>query len=196
MRVAPILILLLACLFVVPAAAQEPRLGPILGSIEERLRPRLAAAEAAGSPAGGRAIAMEPGPLALEIQAPNARRAWLYYQPDAGETLAHYFAGPQARFEHAWQVEAGTGGLLFVAAEHAGGAIVYSEPLRAASNAYNTLQKAVSPDARIRLEVNLPAFQLGLYRGNQLLKTFRIGIGLKSWPAPPGLRVAHEIVWW
>ncbi len=92
-------------------------------------------------------------------------------------------------------METSTGGALYVAAQDAAGNLAYSAPLRVASRSYQALQKVLAPDPRIRLEVNLPAFELALYRGNQLLRRFRIGIGVKKWPVPPGMRVFQQIVW-
>ncbi len=140
-------------------------------------------------------MAPEPGPLELQIRSPRARRAWLYYQPDAGEIRRYLFLSPAAEFRYRWEADAAAAGSLYVAAEDAAGTLLHSEPLRVVSRSYQAFQQVVEPDPRVRIEVNLPAFELALYRGNELLRRFRVGIGLKSWPVPPGLRVAREIVW-
>ena len=169
--------------------------GPLLEPPEKDLRPNLELAGQPPRPASDGVLLVETGPLELRIRAPEARRVRLFYQPDAGEIRQYFFGTPKAEFVYRWQVEAATGGSLYVVAEDPQGRLSYSEPLRIASASYQALRQVVAPDPRLRLEVNLPAFELRLFRGNQLLRRFPMGIGLKSWPAPPGVRVTQEIVW-
>lgn len=157
--------------------------------------PRLEAAGGQGETAADGVLALEPGPLELRIQAPGASRVWLYYQPEAGEIRRYFFPSHSEQFTHRWEADSAAGGSLYLVTEGAAGNLSYSQPLRVASRSYQALQRVVAPDSRLRLEVNLPAFELSAYRGNELLRRFRVGIGLKSWPVPPGLRVAREIVW-
>lgn len=162
-------------------------------SAGEQPQLEVVAAQAAPGPDG--VLAVEPGPLEVRIRAPGAQRVWLHYQPEAGESRRYFFDSPPEAFSYRWQVEAGTGGSLWVAAQQLAGRLGYSEPLRVASRSYQALQRVLAPDPRVRVEVNLPAYELSLYRGNQLLRRFPVGIGVKRWPVPPGLRVAREIVW-
>ncbi len=138
---------------------------------------------------------VEPGPVEVRIQAAGARRVWMHYYPNAGEARRYYFPAPIPEFVHVWKAETDTGGNLSVSAEDGGGLISFSEPAPIASASYRALRQVAEPDPHVRIEVNLPAFELGVYRANHLLRRFRVGIGIKSWPAPPGMRLAREIVW-
>lgn len=144
------------------------------------------------------ALTVEPGPLALRVIAPDTRRAWLYYQPDAGEVRRQFLHTPGPDSIVRWNVDAVTGGKLYVAAEYGEGSSakrVTSPAIRVTSGAYVAVERALAPDPRVRIEVNLPAFELSVYRENELLRRFRIGIGRKGWPVPQGLRIAREMVW-
>jgi lipoprotein-anchoring transpeptidase ErfK/SrfK len=46
----------------------------------------------------------------------------------------------------------------------------------------------------IHITVNIPAFQLTLWQGNQEVKTYHIGIGRKDFQLPSGLRYAKQVV--
>lgn len=141
------------------------------------------------------ATVVEPGPVVLKLNASGATRAWLHYTPDAGESFKYYFKSPPSEFSFHWPAEAGTVGTLYLVSEDASGARTYSEAVRVISGSYEALLRTAQPDPRLRIEVNLPAFELGVFRGNELLRRFRVAIGEKAWPAPPGLRLAREIVW-
>jgi len=158
-------------------------------------RPLLEVAGGQAEPGTDGVLALETGPLELRIRATGARRLWLYYHPEAGEIRRYFFPAAQEEFTYRWEVDAAAGGSLYVVVEDAAGELGYSQPLRVASRSYLALQRVEAPHPGLRLEVNLPAFELSAYRGNELLRRFRVGIGLKSWPVPPGLRVARDIVW-
>lgn len=54
---------------------------------------------------------------------------------------------------------------------------------------------SLQPDVgKIRITVNIPAFQLTLWQDGQEVKTYPIGIGRKEFPLPSGLRHATQIV--
>lgn len=172
--------------FAIPAGGLDP--GDALGL---RLEPGVNAPQ----PGSDSVITMEPGWLTLHVGAAGARRAWLYYQPDAGEPVQYSIPSPGADSPFGFRVETATGGIIYVIAQDAAGKLAYSNALRVESGPYRALLQADSPDPRLRIEVNLPAFELKVFRGNQLLGKFRVGIGQKQWPVPPGLRLAHYIVW-
>jgi lipoprotein-anchoring transpeptidase ErfK/SrfK len=46
----------------------------------------------------------------------------------------------------------------------------------------------------IHITVNIPAFQLTLWQGNQEVRTYQIGIGRKDFQLPSGLRYAKQVV--
>lgn len=166
----------------------EPPSGVSFGALLSD-RPVLSA------PGHGKIVAIESGSLELRAALPRAAHAWLHYQPDAGEVRRYYLGRREGEFTWRWRVEPATGGSLYLAAGAIPEIVDFSEPLRVVSRSYQALQQVVAPHAQVRLEVNLPAFELAAYRGNELLRRFRIGIGLKSWPVPAGMRTAREIVW-
>ena len=45
-----------------------------------------------------------------------------------------------------------------------------------------------------RVVINAPAFRMDLFKGGQLVKTYKIGIGYPEFPLPVGLRKAEEII--
>jgi murein L,D-transpeptidase YcbB/YkuD len=50
-------------------------------------------------------------------------------------------------------------------------------------------------DRRIWLTVDIPAFRLTLWQNGKEVRTYRIGIGRRSFPLPVGERAATEIIW-
>ncbi len=140
-------------------------------------------------------VVRESGPLALRVNAPGARAAWLFYRPDAGEPRQYAVRLNSGTGTAVFSVDAGTAGLLYLIARDTAGGVSYSNSVRIESAAHQALVRAASPDPQLRVEVNLPAFELRVYRANELLRKFRVGIGVKEWPVPPSLRLAHQVVW-
>ncbi len=57
-------------------------------------------------------------------------------------------------------------------------------------------QASLTPgDQRIWITVNIPAFRLTLWQNGKEVRTYRIGIGRRSFPLPVGERKAMEISW-
>lgn len=143
----------------------------------------------------GNAVIMEPGTMEVRVDAPDARAAWLYYRPDTGEPRQYPLRLVGGAATAGFPVDVGTAGLVYVVARGDGAGPVYSNAVGVESAPHRALAEAASPNPHLRIEVNLPAFELRVYRANELLRKFRVGIGMRDWPVPPGLRLVREVVW-